>query len=169
MEICSNKSGAGQILQFLFLSNLHDNKLKQPGRETKHTPHYASAAVAGFAKEKKKNLMGLHQTAPRLCMSQSLRVRQVLKQIWRWKTAPQKFALSLSSPLPKSSSPHPRTGCSSMGGLRHERVACFHANAYVWEPEDTVQLSRVTIFSVRHYTSYVSRVQMTKRAIWNSE
>lgn len=52
-----------------------------------------------------------------------------------------------------------------MGGLRHERVACFHANAYVWEPEDTVQLSGVTIFSMRHDTFYVSRGQMTKRVI----
>lgn len=85
------------------------------------------------------------------------------------KNSTTEIALSLSSSLPKSSSPHPRTGCSSMGGLRQEHIACFHANAYVWEPEDIVQLSRVTISSVRHYISYVSRHEITKRSIWNPE
>lgn len=141
------------------------SNLNSPGEKwNTHTPHYASAAVAGFAK---KNRRAFTKTVPCLCMSQLLQVRQVLKQIRRWKTAPQKFALSQASSLPKSSSPHPRTECSSMGDLRHKRVVCFHANAYVWKPEDIVQLSRMAIFSVRHHTSLVWRGEMTKRSIWN--
>lgn len=56
-----------------------------------------------------------------------------------------------------------------MGGLRHKRFVCFHANAYVWEPEDIVQLSRISIFSMRHYTSSVWRSEMTERSILNPE
>lgn len=143
---------ASHFRQFPFPSNLHDIKLKQPRREMKHTPHYASAAVAGLAKK----YTGLHQRVPRLCVSQSLQVRQVSKQIRHWKTAAHKVALSQPSPLPKSCSPHPRTECSSMGGLRRHKCVVWFVQIHTWRSQRQLcSCQRMTIFSLSHYTSSV--------------
>lgn len=63
-------------------------------------------------------------------MSQSPRVRQLSKQIRQQNGSAESSFLTRVSPLPpkkkKNGSPHPRTECSSMGGLRrHKCVVCF--------------------------------------------
>lgn len=165
MEMCSNKSAAGQTLQFPFPSNLHDIKPKQPRREMKHTHHTMPLQLWLILPKKIDGPSPKQYHAfvwANCCKSD---------RFWNKSDAEKQHHRNLLSVRPllsqKSSSPHPRTECSSMGDLRHNRVVCFHANAYVWKPEDIVQLSRMAIFSVRHHTSSVWRGEMTKRSIWN--
>lgn len=58
-------------------------------------------------------------------MSQSPRVRQVSKQIRQQNSTAESRFRSWSAPSsPKNGSPHPRTECSSMGGLRRHKCVC---------------------------------------------
>lgn len=104
----------------------------------KHTPHYASVAVTSFAKKKNRPLP--NSTTPLY--------EPIGKSQTGFKTK-QKCALIQSSPLPKSSSPHPKTERFSMAGLRNKRVVCFHANAIIIIIIIR-QLEHVFIFTWKH-------------------
>ncbi len=73
-----------------------------------------------------KNPRALTKQSHAFHMSQSPRVRQVSKQIRQQNSTTESRFRSRSAPSsPKNGSPHPRTECSSMGGLRrHKCVSC---------------------------------------------
>lgn len=114
----SNTSGAEHFSSLSHQISMTSN-LNSLGE--KHTPHYASVAVASFAKNKINGPLP-NSTTPLY--------EPIGKSQTGFKTK-QKFALIQSSPLPKSSSPHPKTERFSMAGLRYKRVVCFHANAII--------------------------------------
>lgn len=110
-----NTTGCTPPLQISMTSNSHSL------REANSQPHSVPAAVNSFAKRS----AGVYQTVPRLPCEPIAASQTHFKTNQDSNTAPQKKSLPLSAspPTKKNGSPHPRTECSSMGGLRrHECV-----------------------------------------------
>lgn len=121
-EMCSNHRAVVWHFRLSpFRSNLHDIKVEQPLRET-HTA-FCPCSCEQFCQRIHRRLP--NSTTPSIWANRrktGFKTNQTAKQHCR-----KSLQLSVSPLLSqKNTSPHPRTECSSMGGLRrHKCVVCF--------------------------------------------